>query len=214
MSLNFQAKSFFNRFRLPEITSIIVLTIAFPMGANTPVHATDIADSFLPFMSSVIEPQMQVAPEVTLIRQAIIGQESGANFQAVNRHSGALGYAQVMPENLPKWSKEALGFSVSRKDFLASPDLQIAIVDFKLNQYWQKSIAASRGNVVIAIQRVAAWWYSGKPEKYTSTRPEYYAGYRYPSIAAYSQSVLRRYRLILNAQNIPQPMEIPPPRGV
>jgi hypothetical protein len=214
MSLNSQAKRFCARFRLPETTSIIVLTIGFPMGANTPVHATDIADSFLPFMNSVIRPETQFAPEVTLLRQAIIGQESGANFQAVNRHSGALGYAQVMPENLPKWSREVLGFSVSRKDFLKSPDLQIAIVDFKLNQYWQKSIAASNGDTAIAIQRVAAWWYSGKPEKYTSTVPQYYAGYRYPSIAAYSRSILRRYQAILNAQNTPQPLEIPPQRGV
>lgn len=205
MSLNFQAKSFCTRFRLPEITSIIVFAIASPIVTNSPVHAADMTDSVSPSISLEIEPQTQIAPEVMLIRQAIIGQESGANFQAVNRHSGALGYAQVMPENLPQWSKEALGFSVSRKDFLASPELQIAIVDFKLNQYWKKSIAASRGNVAIAIQRVAAWWYSGKPEKYTSTMTQYYAGHRYPSIAAYSQSVLRRYQLILNAQTTPQP---------
>lgn len=214
MRLNLQAMQVFARFRLPEITSILVLTIGFPIGANTPVHATDIADSFLPFMSSVIRPEVEIAPEVPLIREAIIGQESSANFQAVNRHSGALGYAQVMPENLPHWSKEALGFSVSRKDFLASPDLQIAIVDFKINQYWQKSINASNGNTTIAVQRVAAWWYSGRPEKYTSTTPQYYAGYRYPSIAAYSRSILRRYQAILNAQNTPQPLEIPPQRGV
>lgn len=205
MSLNFQAKSFCTRFRLPEITSILVFAIASPLVTNSPVHAADIVDSFSTFISLEIKPQTQIAPEVMLIRQAIIGQESGANFQAVNRHSGALGYAQVMPENLPQWSKEALGFSVSRKDFLASPELQIAIVDFKLNQYWQKSIVASRGNVAIAIQRVAAWWYSGKPEKYTSTKTQYYAGHRYPSIAAYSQSILRRYQLILNAQNPSQP---------
>ncbi|MBD1855326.1 MULTISPECIES: lytic transglycosylase domain-containing protein [Leptolyngbya] len=205
MSLNFQAKSFCTRFRLPEITSILVFAIASPLVTNSPVYAADIVDSFSTFISLEIKPQTQIAPEVMLIRQAIIGQESGANFQAVNRHSGALGYAQVMPENLPQWSKEALGFSVSRKDFLASPELQIAIVDFKLNQYWQKSIVASRGNVAIAIQRVAAWWYSGKPEKYTSTKTQYYAGHRYPSIAAYSQSILRRYQLILNAQNPSQP---------
>lgn len=205
MSLNFQAKSFCTRFRLPEITSILVFAIASPLVTNSPVYAADIVDSFSTFISLEIKPQTQIAPEVMLIRQAIIGQESGANFQAVNRHSGALGYAQVMPENLPQWSKEALGFSVSSKDFLASPELQIAIVDFKLNQYWQKSIVASRGNVAIAIQRVAAWWYSGKPEKYTSTKTQYYAGHRYPSIAAYSQSILRRYQLILNAQNPSQP---------
>lgn len=214
MSFNLQAKSFSARFHLPEITSIIVLAIGFPIFANTPVHAFDVADSFLPFTNSVTQPQMQLAPEIMLIRQAIIGQESGANFRAINRHSGALGYAQVMPENLPRWSREALGYVVSKKDFLASPELQIAIVDYKLNQYWQRSLAASNGNIAVAIQRVAAWWYSGKPEKYTSTRPQYYGGYRYPSIAAYSRSVLRRYQAIVNSQNAIQPIEIPPQRGV
>ncbi|MBE9012915.1 lytic transglycosylase domain-containing protein, partial [Pseudanabaenaceae cyanobacterium LEGE 13415] len=121
---------------------------------------------------------------------------------------------QIMPENLPSWSREALGYVVSRRDFLARPDLQIAIVDFKLNQYWQKSIAASNGNVAVAIQRVAAWWYSGKPEKYTNTTTQYYNGHRYPSIADYSQSVLRRYQAIWDSQNAAQPNEGFPDRGV
>lgn len=213
MSLNLQAKSFFARFYLPEMTSIIVLAIGFSATINAPVYARDIVDASRPFMNSVVRPERQIAPEVTLIRQAIIGQESGANFRAVNRHSGALGYAQIMPENLPRWSKEALGFIVSRKDFLANPQLQIAIVDHRLNQYWQRSITASRGNTAIAIKRVAAWWYSGRPEKYLSTRSEYYAGHRYPSIAAYSQSVLRRYQAILNSQNAAQPITMPTPQG-
>lgn len=213
MSLNLQAKSFFARFHLPEITGMIVLAIGFSANINAPVYASDFAGASRPFMNSVVRPETQIAPEVQLIRQAIIGQESGANFRAVNRHSGALGYAQVMPENLPRWSKEALGFVVSRKDFLANPHLQIAIVDHKLNQYWQKSIAASRGNTAIAIKRVAAWWYSGRPEKYRSTRSEYYGGHRYPSIAAYSQSVLRRYQAILNSQNAAQPINMPTQQG-
>jgi hypothetical protein len=137
--------------------------------------------------------------QVVLIRQAIIGQESGANFRAINRHSGALGYAQVMPENLPKWSMEALGYVVSRKDFLNHPELQIAIVDYKLHQYWQRSLMASKGNEALAVRRVAAWWYSGKPEKYRSNTPQFYNGHRYPSIAAYSYSVLKRYRNLVNS---------------
>jgi hypothetical protein len=214
MSLNLQAKSVFARFHLPEITSIIALAIAFPINSNTPVHALDIAGSFLPFTNSVVQPQSQFPPEVTLIRQAIIGQESGANFRAINRHSGALGYAQVMPENLPRWSREALGYVVSKRDFLANPQLQIAIVDHKINQYWQRSIVASKGNTAIAIKRVAAWWYSGRPEKYTSTRTQYYRGHRYPSIAAYCRSVLRRYQAIANSQNAVQPIQVPPQQSV
>lgn len=202
MSLNLSAKRVFAQLHLTRITSAIVLSISVPICAVTLHPEKSLADPLFP---SVIQPQNDIAPEVLLIRQAIIGQESGANFRAINRHSGALGYAQVMPENLPSWSREALGYSVSRKDFLARPDLQIAIVDFKLNQYWQRSWAASNGNVAIAIQRVASWWYSGKPERYTSTAPQFFNGHRYPSIAEYSRSVLMRYQAIWDSQNAARP---------
>jgi hypothetical protein len=211
MSFNLQAKQVFARFHLPEITSAIALTIGLSTFAVVVAPGRLLAN---PVSMTIDYPESEIAPEVILIRQAIIGQESGANFKAINRHSGALGYAQVMPENLPSWSREALGYVVSRKDFLARPDLQIAIVDFKLNQYWQRSIAASNGNVAIAIQRVAAWWYSGKPEKYTSTTTQFYNGHRYPSIAAYSRSILMRYQAIWDSQNAIQPGEIQRDNGV
>ena len=197
--MNLSLKRIPTHLHLPEIASAIVLSLSIPICALTLNLEKSLAN---PVLSSVIQPQIDVAPEVLLIRQAIIGQESGANFRAINRHSGALGYAQVMPENLPSWSREALGFAVSKQDFLARPDLQIAIVDFKLNQYWQRSWAVSNGNVAVAIQRVAAWWYSGKPEKYTSTTTQFYNGHRYPSIAAYSQAVLQRYQAIWDSQNV------------
>jgi len=169
----------------PPLTFGILLLGLFssPLKAQTlfpPVHE----------QASVV-PQAPL--EVVLLRRAIIGQESGANFRAVNPHSGALGYGQVMPENIPSWSREALGYSISAQQFLANPQVQLYIIDHKLNQYWQKALLASGGNPAIAIQRVAAQWYSGRPELYTSTRPQSYAGYRYPSIAEYAYSVLRRY---------------------
>lgn len=190
------AKILFARFRVSELASLLVLMFALPACA-TP----ESADFRKMTQAPAIERSNQFLPEVILLRQAIIGQESNANFRAVNRHSGALGYAQVMPSNLPKWSMEALGYVVSRKDFLNRPDLQIAIVDYKLNQYWQRSLMASKGNQALAIRRVAAWWYSGKPETYRSNRPQFYKGHRYPSIAAYTQSVLKRYLNLANSGN-------------
>lgn len=247
MTLSFSAKPYFASFCLSKITSIAVLINlpicaialatpkasaqsiyipvpapenAIPASVTTPGYTTvpETIPSQIPIPSrSPVLPQTSIAPEVVFLRQAIIGQESSANFRAVNRHSGALGYAQIMPSNLPRWSREALGYPVSRAQFLARPDLQIAIVDYKLNQYWQRSMLASNGDPAIAIQRVASWWYSGKPERYTSTQTQFYNGYRYPSIAAYSQSVLRRYQqLLVNAQNaqIQSPIEVPQEGGI
>ena len=136
------------------------------------------------------------SPQLIQLRRAIIGQESGANFSAVNPHSGALGYAQIMPENLPHWSKQAIGRSVSSKEFLSNPELQLAIIDHRLNLYWQDALRGSKGNEEIAVRQVASRWYSGKPHLYTSTRIQYYNGHPYPSIASYTLSVLKKFKLL------------------
>lgn len=140
------------------------------------------------------ELSIDLPKQVIDLRRAIIGQESGGNFLAVNRHSGALGYGQVMPRNVASWSKRALGYSISTRTFLYSPTLQIKIINHKLKEYWQKAIAASGGDEIQAVRRVAAQWYSGRPHLYNSTRAQFYRGHRYPSIAKYSLSVLAKYQ--------------------
>lgn len=195
---NTSAKLRFARIFASKFAGVLLLSIALPACADVDTTSSVPFADMEPIAPKALQKPNAIAPQVVMLRTAIIGQESGANFKAVNRHSGALGYAQVMPENLPRWSKEALGYVVTRKQFLANPQLQIAIVDHKLNQYWQRSLQLTGGNEILAVLRVAAWWYSGKPERYTSNRPEYYNGYRYPSIAAYSRSVLKRYRTIVN----------------
>lgn len=130
---------------------------------------------------------------VEALREAIIGQESNYNYKAVNQDSGALGFAQVMPLNIPSWSQEALGYEISADKFLNNPNLQLQIIDYKLNQYYQQAIIDSNGNRDIAVQRVASAWYSGDPNLYTLTNPQYYNGAEYPSIANYTQSVLDKF---------------------
>ncbi len=131
---------------------------------------------------------------IAALRTAIFGQESGYNYKAVNPNSGALGIAQVMPANIPSWSREALGYEITPNQFLNSPDLQLKIVDYKLNQYYQQAIAASGGNVDIAVRRVASAWYSGNPNLYNNTTPQYTNGVQYPSIANYTLSVLGKFQ--------------------
>lgn len=129
------------------------------------------------------------------LRHAIIGQESGGDPALLNASgSGAMGLGQIMPENIPQWSREALGREISRSEFLSDPNLQLAIIDFKLKQYWDKAIRQSRGNEDEAVMRVASWWYSGDPDKFTDTRPQYWGDDEYPSIAEYCQSVLDRFK--------------------
>jgi hypothetical protein len=132
--------------------------------------------------------------DIIALRRSIIGQESAGNYSAINPDSGALGYAQVMPENVPSWSYEALGYSLTPEQFLASPDLQLRVIDHKLEEYWQEALAASNGDETIAVRMVASRWYSGTAHLYDSTTPQYYNGSEYPSIADYTLSILNKYQ--------------------
>jgi hypothetical protein len=131
--------------------------------------------------------------QVTAIRRAIIGQESDNNFKAVNPHSGALGYGQVMPENVGPWTKEALGRSLTADEFLADPKIQIKVIDFKLNQYFQEGLQKSGGDEEVAVRWVASTWYSGQGKWWNDTTPQFYNGHPYPSIGEYTVSVHQKY---------------------
>lgn len=131
---------------------------------------------------------------VDSLRRAIIGKESAGKFNAVNPDSGALGYGQVMPANVPSWTKAALGKSLSVDEFLNNPDAQIKTINHKLNQYLAKELKATGNNLDVAVRRVASTWYSGQPNLYNNTRPQYYNGASYPSINDYTADILTRFK--------------------
>lgn len=131
--------------------------------------------------------------DVDRLFKAITGKESNGNANAVNADSGALGIGQVMPANVKAWSKEALGYEITPEQFKNSPDLQAKIVRFKLDQYLKEGMAKT-GSKSEAIRYAAAKWYSGNGENRNSTRPQTYGGNSYPSIASYSNDVLRRFQ--------------------
>jgi len=112
--------------------------------------------------------------------RAISGQESGGNYGAVNRDSGALGKYQIMPSNIAGpggWDMEALGRNVTTQQFLSTPKLQEAIAQYKLSQYFNKYGAAG----------AASTWYSGSPSKWNNRDPQG----NYPSIHNYVLSILK-----------------------
>ena len=143
---------------------------------------------------SITNNDTEISLLVKNLRVAIIGQESNYKYSAVNPHSGALGFAQVMPFNIGPWSRQALGYEINPQRFLNSPKLQLKIIDYKIGEYLADALEVSKGNIDIAVMRVSAQWYSGNPNLYTSTKPQFYRGHRYPSINKYCQSVLKRFR--------------------
>ncbi|HEY9633883.1 MAG TPA: hypothetical protein V6D14_10780 [Coleofasciculaceae cyanobacterium] len=132
--------------------------------------------------------------QVTALRRAIVGQESNGKFWLVNPDSGALGYGQLLRENVAPWTKAALGKPLTPEQFLANPDAQIKTIDHKLNEYLKRELAYTGDtNEELAIRRVASTWYSGNPRLWNDTRPQYSNGQRYPSIESYTYSVWKRY---------------------
>jgi hypothetical protein len=92
-----------------------------------------------------------------------------------------MGRYQIMPSNLPSWSREALGHSVSVQQFMSNPKIQDAIAQFKLRQYVNR----------YGFQGAAAAWYGGPGvaqnwSSKTSTQGAY------PSIASYVAQIMRR----------------------
>lgn len=65
----------------------------------------------------------------------------------------AVGKYQVLKSNVPEWSQQALGYSISWQTFLNSPDLQERIVRYKLSRYMDSYGAYG----------AAAMWFSGSP---------------------------------------------------
>ncbi len=140
--------------------------------------------------------ESEIERRVEALRRAIIGQESGGRSRIVNRHSGATGLGQVLQSNIPTWTREALGESMSVSDFRNNPAAQNQTITFKLRQYFNEELQNAGGDVDLAMRRVAARWYSGRANLHTSTRPQG----RYPSISAYSSSVTARAQSFLNSQ--------------
>lgn len=122
--------------------------------------------------------------------KAISGQESGGNYGARNRDSGAMGKYQIMPANIQGnggWDYEALGRNISVSQFMKSPELQEKIAQYKLKNYYDKWGPAG----------AAVAWYAGpgmapkymaNPGKYNNPQGSY------PSIASYVNMIMGKMR--------------------
>ena len=129
---------------------------------------------------------------LTNLRDAIIGNESSGNPNATNKRTRASGLGQILPSNIPSWSQDVLGREVSYKEFMANPNLQIQIIDGKLQQMLEEQRAAGYTGADL-IRRVASQWYSGQPELLDNRRGQGPQGNE-PSIYTYTSDILQRYQ--------------------
>lgn len=123
--------------------------------------------------------------DIDRLMRAIRSQESGNNYAAVNKDSGAAGGYQVMPFNWTQsgggWDMEALGRDVSYNEFMNSQQIQDTIARYKLGQYLKQYGAAG----------AAVAWYGGPGAVKNMYSTKTQTG-GYPSLYAYWQSVLSK----------------------
>lgn len=112
---------------------------------------------------------------------AISEQESGGNYRALGvwvDGDRAYGKYQVMGANIPSWTKQYLGKSMTPQQFLNSPDAQEKVARGRLKSYWNQY--GARG--------AAAAWYSGRAHLHMSTAPVSSG----PTIKEYVDQVLEK----------------------
>ncbi len=125
---------------------------------------------------------------------AIAKQESGANYGAVNPHSGALGKYQFMPSTLVSTAQNCPGVATvpSQTEFLNSPEIQDKIMGCYV-ALALPTIQGKASDEFTQCRMLAAYHYSGDPDLYDNNRPQSYAGAAYPSIAEYTKSVCKGF---------------------
>ncbi len=106
----------------------------------------------------------QIGNSVDAIKKGIASVETGQEKEPytaetpLSHKNGtedtALGKYQILESNLASWSKEAVGRTVSREEFLNSPELQEKIAGSKMGEYM---------NQYHNVQDVMAAWQSGRP---------------------------------------------------
>lgn len=112
-------------------------------------------------------------PTLNQLLAGIRDQESGGSYTIVNS-IGAMGAYQVMPENLATWTREALGHTLTKSQFLASPADQDKVARYVIGGYYSK----------YGAQGAASMWYSGQPD-YTKT-------YGNPPVYQYVKDVIAK----------------------
>lgn len=104
----------------------------------------------------------KVGSDTQKIAESIGQFESGGDYNAkgpivpTGQYAGdrAYGKYQIMGNNIPSWSQEALGYPITKEQFLANPQLQDKIAQHKINNIYNQY-----GN----IEDVASVWFSGQP---------------------------------------------------
>jgi hypothetical protein len=126
-------------------------------GSYTPPSTSDINSANQP-PSPTPSASSGGNPVDTLLSNISNRLESGGDYGAVGPKTSsgdqAYGKYQVMGANIPSWTSEVLGKSMTPQEFLSDPASQEAVAHTKMSQYLSQT-----GNP----QDAASMWFTGKP---------------------------------------------------
>lgn len=149
-------------------------------------------------------------------KAAISNIESGGNYKALGpvteKGDRAYGKYQVMGANIPSWTKQALGQSMTPAEFLASPEAQEKVFEDQFARNTAKYGSA---------QDAASVWFSGKPLAKAGQRADI-LGTTVPSYVNKFNAVYGRQPAVQNAMVAPvtgenpmlSPQPVAPPAGL
>lgn len=110
--------------------------------------------------SQPTQPSPTYSGGIRNIAEAIAKIESSGRYNAMgprtNRGDYAYGKYQVMGANIPSWTKQALGYSMTPQQFLNNPKAQDAVAYNQMGRIYKQYKDP---------RQVASIWFSGQPMK-------------------------------------------------
>jgi len=142
--------------------------------------------------SSILVSNAQVGRLVEALRLAAQQRAPGNN--------GLVSEWQILPENIPRWSKQCHTQELTPVQFEASPVTARAILVCVMRDVFSEQYKASGNNETLAVRRTASWWMTGDPNQYNSG-----------STAPYTQNVVAFYQQPSSNSQAEKPATPPKP---
>lgn len=141
----------------PNMTDTTDTNIGPSIGATEkPRSWWDAAVDWFTGGSKTQKTSLTSPPVINRLAESIGQFESGGRYNAVGpetKYGRAYGKYQVLASNVPAWTREALGTSMSPREFLADKGAQDAVARYKMAQY-MKQFGGDLNKVTIA-------WFAG-----------------------------------------------------
>lgn len=115
-------------------------------------------------------------------------------------NNGLVSEWQILPGNIPRWSRQCAGQELTIRQFESNTDRARQILVCVMRDVLRDQYKASGNNEALAVRRTASWWLTGDPNRYSNG-----------STAAYSQSVLSFYQQQGGTAQAQQPSPLPKP---